>query len=232
MTSLAYASQNGIVENRIVRYTGCVASDGFMLARTGPLSDAQWWALYPDGTVEEIKPPEGKPRPDPDEAVRTKRVSIPSSLRGSVVPAYASQFTGQMRQVVQCEFSRGSNTKFSYTFGRTHGLLEYPAHVSGADRASEAAARARAKYFVIEISAAGVYAAPVKFGIDCCSAALVSAYMATREDIEAGAPAEAQSTLDLAWYYDTKQAGRNAPVQRLLSAEQVNAVLSNAGVAW
>jgi hypothetical protein len=209
-----------------VRYTAGVPNPGFLLARTGPQIEPKFWAMFNDAFTEQIDPPSGAPRPDPDPAVRTKNQSLPPTLQSGDADAYTlpSRFSGQMRKVVQCEHSRGIETRFSHTWSRTHGLLEFPQpHRSGSDKAAETALRSQRKYFVIEISSAGVYAAPVEFGIDCLRCAPINEYML-----------EGESTLNLAQFYIENPAGR---VQRVMSDTQIAPAFAfgspwYAGLGW
>jgi len=214
------ASQSAHPPNRIVRFVSERANPGFLLSRTGPTAETNYWGMFNDGFTEQIDPPEGSPRPEPDPATRTKYQTIPTSLRagGASSPILASMFSGQMRNVVQCEFSRGQNTKFARHWMRTHGLLEYPQpHRSGSDVALEAIERSRRQYFIIEISPAGVYAAPVEFGMTCASCARIDEYML-----------EGATALNLADYFAQRPEGK---VQRVLSAAQI-APAYDAGSPW
>lgn len=220
MPSFARASQSAHPENRIVRYTSGIANRGFLLSRDGAVPNLRHWAMYVDAYNERIDPPQGAPRPTPDPADRTRSQSLPPSLISTDSAGYklASRFTGQMRKVVQCEYSRGTETRFSHTWARSHGLLEFPfEHVSGRDAAEEAKLRSERRYFVIEVSAAGVFAAPVEFGSDCRNCALVSSYMLP------GA-----ATLDLAGYFAANPTGR---VQQVMTAEQIGTAY-DAGSPW
>lgn len=210
MVSLVRGDQYGHPAARIVRYMSEQSNPGFLLARTGSTSNAKFWAMFNDAYTEEIDPPTGAPRPDPDPAVRTKRQSLPPTLRSGNPGNYVlgSMFTGQMRTVVQCEFSRGQETKFSHTWSRTHGLLEFPRpHMSGSDLAAEKLNRQRRKYFVLEVSPAGVYAAPVTFGMSCASCALVNEYVL-----------DGSISLNLAAFHAANPTGK---VQRVMAAEAI-----------
>lgn len=168
---------------------------GFLLARQG---SSEFWAHYVDGVVERINPTAGAPRPVPDPAVRTKRVSVPLSFRevSTIGWKEGGKYTGQMRRVVQCLHSRGQETRFGFKFARTHGILEWPKPRSiGATAGEESERYKLRRFWVIEVSSAGIYAAPLTYGLNCLrSANDLSQYF------EAGSTGE----LDLAWAYFNK----------------------------
>ena len=143
---------------------------GFLLARSGAALAPKFWAHYADGVVEEINPASGFPRPEPDPAVRSKRVSLPPTMQtqNGLFIKHGSKFSGLIRRAVQCQYSRGLETKFSHLWTKTHGIIEYPSprHV-GATKGEEATLLATRRQWIIEISASGVFAAPLEIGTDC-----------------------------------------------------------------
>jgi len=177
---------------------------GFLLARQG----SNFYAHYVDAVIEAINPPEGFPRPDPDPADRTKRVVVPVSFRGTnpLLHKHGSRYTGQMRRVVQCQYSRGIESRFKYGWPTTHGILEYPyPRQIGSTAGEESIEFSKRRFWIVEISSAGVYAAPVTFGLKCMScAAHLSDY------------AQPGSDVDLAWAFVNKN--ESGKVLRLLDA--------------
>lgn len=228
------ATGNGSPIDRIVRYVGPIDRRGFLLTRSGPSSAPKYEALYVDGQTERIDPPEGLPRPTSDPAIRTKFQAVPSSLRGSTPAAkLASMFTGLIRYAVQCEFIRGNESNFSHTWERTHGLFEFPQpHRSGSDIARESVERSRRRYFIVEVSTNGVYAAPVTFGMTSHDAPTARAYLASPADVRARPDFEPHArTLNLHWFWTQKQQGQPGRVQRLMSEQQI-APAYRSGSPW
>lgn len=207
---------------------------GFLLDRRGGTLSPRYYALYPDGTEEEIVPPEGFPRPDPDNAVRTKRVVIPQSYRDGepLLFKQGSRYTGQMRRVVQCLNSRGLESKFSYLASKTHGVLEYPVpRMIGSTGGDEKALAAQRRYWLIEISSQGVYAAPFTFGTECVTCGKdLSAYQPTSEQIKNNPGWDAfVAEISLHWAFHNRN--ESGEVQQLMDASQI-APAYNQGTAW
>ena len=230
--SVYIASQNGVVENRIVQALFQKNYRGFLLTRQGPIAESEFFALYTDGVVEQIDPPNGSPRPEPDPAVRSKFLVLPASLQSGVSSNYTtgSLFTGAIRAVVQSDHIRGQETKFNYTWGTSHGLLEYPRpRFVGSDEFDEEARRAERKHYVIEVSSLGVYAAPVRLGANSSSYGLVGEYLPTAAQLAQNPGWQTYKTkLSLWWAYTYGGSGK---VQRLLTAEQIAPAYAH-GAPW
>ncbi len=203
---------------------GARENQGFLLTRTGSIGSPTFYAHYVDGLVETINPPGGFPRPDPDPAVRTKKVVLPTSLRAGVPEDYkhGSRYSGQIRRAVQCAYSRGLETKFAYGWTKTHGLLEYPRpRQVGATAALEQIAAALRHFWLIEVSSAGVFAAPLKVGLTCIKCATnLSSYQPTAAQLALNPGWSIyQSEISLAWAYANRNEG--GAVQRLLTAVEI-----------
>jgi hypothetical protein len=200
-----------IGEERFITITslGCQDRRGFLLTRT--LAD-EYFALYNDGVVEEIDPITGTPRPEPDPAVRTKDYVVPSQLRGDpTTNTNAGKFSGLMRLAVGCYHVRGLEAPFSYSHAKTHGILKLGI-----------------KHWFIEISASGVFAAPVSNTGRCCDSWSIAKYIPTAEEIaEQPSFAPFAETLSLNWAFDNGKPG----VLRLVEAGTITAAFSN-GTPW
>jgi len=215
---------------------------GFLLAASGPVMAPVFWAHYADGLIEAIDPASGFPRPEPDPADRTKRVVIPVSLRTrpNIFQKQASRYSGQMRRVVQCLNSRGLESPFSYGWPKTHGIIEYPyPRQQGSTAGDEATKFAQRRFWIIEISTAGVFAAPITFGLKCMTCAtnlteykdgdainLASKYPANAKvlrvmDAAAIAPAYANGSpwyTGMGWAFSWSGRSASNVVQRIRSA--------------
>ena len=181
---------------------GCSDIPPFLLKKNG----SAYSAYYNDGTIERINPVTRQPRPDPDTAVRTKKVKVPDELLDG--SKRGAMFSGLMRMAVQCAHARGVNTVFSYSWAKTHGIVEYldQAPANSGSSAAVAAQSALNRYWVVEISAAGVFAAPITWSGKCCDGFLVRQYLDT-----------GSQALDLQWAYNAGRTG----VTRLLSSGSV-----------
>lgn len=147
--------------------SGCDDRLGFLMSRLG----ANYTALYNDGTHEDIIPTNGSPRPVPDSAVRTKGYGVPTQLqREQPARVTASKFSGLMRLAVGCYHAAGKDAPFSPTFATTHGIVRKTVLIANVPTV---------KHWVVEISALGVYAAPIVGGDLCCESWDVSAYKLT-----------------------------------------------------
>jgi hypothetical protein len=207
---------------------------GFLLARSGAALAPKWWAHYADGVVEEINPADGHPRPDPDPAVRSKRVAIPPSIQtqDGLVIKHGSKFSGLIRRAVQCQYSRGLETKFSHLWSKTHGIIEYPQDREvGSTKGEEAVLLATRRQWVIEISAQGVFAAPLAIGADCRRCATdISNYLPTASQLASHPEWSAYaSELSLAWAYANKN--ESGAVLQLLTAGAIAPAYAN-GAPW
>ena len=208
--------EHDFLHDAIVQIVNGEEIPGFLLTR----SATQFFAYYPDGVVEEINPPQGFPRPDPDPADRTQRVSLPTSFLGTnpLLYKHASRYSGLMRRVVQCEFSRGVESRFDWRWTKTHGILEYPKpRQIGDTKGEEAANVARRRQWIIEISNAGVFAAPMAPGHECLTCAT---------DIGRYVPV-GESVVNLAASYAAELSG----VERLLDAAGIAPAFA-AGTVW
>ena len=185
---------------------GCADIPPFLLKND--TATGWYWAYYNDGSREHINPVTRTPRPNPDPAVRTKQVKVPTELLTGT--KRGSMFSGQMRMVVQCEHARGANSRFAYGWTKTHGLLalidQAPFNDGGGPSAAiEAAAQ---RYWVVEASASGVYVAPVEWSGRCCDGFSVENYLPTGAQVKASpALAVYRDELNLAWAYSQRRAG-------------------------
>lgn len=180
-------------DSSMIRITGgCPDRKGFLLTRevvgpdtiyTAHYDDPQKDGEYPPEKNEIINPLDGKPRPDPDPAKpkRTKNYKLPLQLRSTKVNnTNSGKFSGLMRKVVACQHLRSKEAPFGYRHTKTHGISKLSWTPAGATTE-------KSQYYIVEISAAGVYMAPVK-GTDCC---------ATAYDIKKYFDEKTESTLDL-----------------------------------
>lgn len=168
-------SENGLMEDKIVLAMVGRDFEGFLLTLATAPNPDEYRAYYVDGEIELIDPITGVPRPDPDPAVRTKFLKLPAAL----TPA-PSTFTGQIRRIVQCYASQGRVNPYRSNYEVSHGILEYPfPRVIGATAAEERTNASLRKFWIIEISSAGVYMAPVTVGVKClsCMTATINAYL-------------------------------------------------------
>lgn len=197
---------------------GCRDRDGFLLTKENENYDAR----YNDGFIERINPINGTPRPDPDPATRTRGYKVPDELRvAEDARPSASKFTGLMRLAVGCYHSRGLDAPFSYTFAKTHGVLKIDVPVGNPPEP-------RTRYFVIEISASGVFAAPIDNTGNCCDSWGISRYVPTDEEIaEQPSLEQFKTTLSLNWAFSVGRQG----VVELLTAGDV-AVAFTSGFPW
>jgi hypothetical protein len=170
---------------------GCAELAPFLLKKAG----AAHLAYYSDGKTEVI-----------GSGVRSKQVKLPAEVQSGTKTG--AMFSGLMRMAVQCSHARGVNTVFSYNWAKTHGIVEYldQAPANEGSSAAIAAQSARNRYWVVEISADGVFAAPVSWTGKCCDGFLVRKYLAT-----------GSTDLSLQWAYNAGRAG----VTRLLTSGAV-----------
>jgi hypothetical protein len=144
---------------------GCTDRPGFLLSRRAQAYDA----LYTDGTLENINPIEGTPRPVPDPARRTKGYKVPQDLRREgLARLSASKYSGLMRLAVGCHHAAGKESPFRHEHQITHGIVKKTVRVSDKDVD---------KYWVVEIRQEGVFAAPIANTGKCCDSWDVSTYM-------------------------------------------------------
>lgn len=180
---------------------GCTENAGMLLKKDG----SAWRAYYSDGVVADL-----------GATGRAKKNTVPTDLSNGV--KRGAMFSGLMRQVVQCYHSKGQDAPFSWTHSRTHGLFslldQAPLNAGAGD---EAVTQAEAnRYWVIEVSSAGVLAAPVTWSGKCCDGFSVKKYLPTAAEI-AAAPGLAanKETLNLVW---AKSVGRSGVVQVMTGA--------------
>lgn len=170
---------------------GCPDRMGFFLTKN---AEGKYFARYFDAKVEEINPITGLPRPDPDPAKRTKFYVLPTNLQSTLfVNVNAAKFTGKMREVVGCEHVVvGKNTIFSHTYDKTHGLVEITK-----------------KFFIVEITRDGVWAAPLDKPTGCCAgAAVVTPYQPTDAEIAADPSLQQyRDQLSLEWAFSVQRPG-------------------------
>lgn len=141
---------------------GCSDSRAYLLV-INPFVGTEFNAYYNDGVVQTI--PGDRTKTDPDNSYKLARpggYTPGGPLSGSV-------FSGQMREAVQCSISRGGKTPFLPFWTRTHGIVEYPRpRVIGGTVGEEAINRAQRRFWIVEISADGVYAAATRNTRRCC----------------------------------------------------------------
>lgn len=159
--STEFKSHNDVPEALAIRSIFCKARH--FLLNQKVLNE--YHALFADATDEHIDPITGRPRPDPDLADKTKGYIVPNQVIADYpLRTIASRFTGLMRQAVGCYQSTGQNAPFTYGWEKTHGIVTFTV---GAD----------VRYWVIEVSPQGVYAAPVTVKADCCGSFRVDSYL-------------------------------------------------------
>jgi hypothetical protein len=193
------ADQDGGPQDRIVHYqTGGIH---FLMSRNGDI----YWASFNNGTTEQINPIDGTPRPVPDPAVKTKRYKVPPQLRETAIISYsAGNFSGTMRLAAGSYYSRGLDAPFSFNWTKTHGIFRGSVMVDGVSVF---------RYWVIEISANGVFSAPITPGTWS-----VSAYLQT-----------STSVLDLNWAFANKPP--TLGIKRLLLPGDMSPVYAS-GSPW
>ena len=156
-------------------------------------------ALFNDGLTEHIDPIDGKPRPSPDPATKTKGYKVPESHREplathGVFSQRACIFSGTMREAAGSYYGRGIEAPFQMNwFGHVHGIFRKKVSVKGEKELVE-------KFWVIEVGKEGVFSAPITPG-----GWGVAAYGSS-------------SWLDLSWAYVNRP---DKGVRQLLSAEQI-----------
>jgi hypothetical protein len=193
---------------------------GFLLTRDG--SGQNYDAAYNDGVVERINPIDGQPRPEPETADRTVGYKVPSQLRVAANSRVsASRFTGLMRLAVGCYHAAGKNAPFSFGFGKTHGILKFDVPVGNP-------AVMTPRYWVIEISSVGVFAAPIVNTGKCCDSWSITKYIPTAEEVAEQPSLEGfQTTLGLNWAFSVGRPG----VLKLLSSTEMASAYSS-GFPW
>lgn len=205
------ADYNDVPEAVSDRAQFCKPFRGFFLATEA--SPLKYYAYYTDGVIEEINPIAGKPRPNPDPADRTKNQKVTLSD--------VSLFTGLARLMAQCMSGQGKVFPLRATFELTHGILEYPyPRTVGATVEEEKAFAAARKFWLIEISASGVYIAPISMGVTCCSMLdQLTRYRQTTND-----------PVSLAWAFT----GNNPHnlIVRLKTAAEMASIFASVGSAW
>jgi hypothetical protein len=196
----------------------CTDKRGFLLTRTGPNYDA----AYNDGVVERINPIDGQPRPEPDPADRTKGYKVPAQLRVAASSRLsASRFSGLMRLAVGCYHAAGKDAPFSYTFAKTHGILRLDVPVGNP-------AVLTPRYWVIEISQSGVFAAPIENTGKCCDSWSITRYTPTADEIAEQPSLEGfKTTLSLSWAFSV---GKPRVLQLMSSGDVSTAYAS--GSPW
>lgn len=203
------AAQNGLPENRIVNYSA--GKDfNFLVVKDG----ATYYALPNDGTNEHINPITGYPRPTPDPADKSKGYRIPDDV---LAGGSSSLYSGMMRLAVGCYHSRGVRSPFGYAWAKTHGILKL----------GDA-------YWIAEVSASGVYAAPITYSGRCFDSWRIANYMPTQQQLDANpALSEFQQDLSLAWAFTGRP---DQGVLRLLVADDMAAAYAQspfyAGHGW
>lgn len=177
-----------------LRIKGCNDRNGFLLTffdQADPLPDfeAHYKPAGGMGAVNEfINPLDGLPRPIPDPATpkRTKGYVLPQQLRGNTATnTNAGKFSGLMRKVVGCYHIHGREAPFGFSHTRTHGITKLGT-----------------KHWVTEISAAGVFMAPVKNTGCCGDSFIVTSYQPTEAEIAANPSLQAHvDLLSLEWAF-------------------------------
>ena len=196
-----------------IRIETCKDRQGFLLYRDYAFATAPYSAYYVDGVVERIHPWDGTPSPDPTIPVtfRTVGYKVPDDLTNETFETRntASRYSGLMRAVVGCYHSGGKDAPFSYSWAKTHGIVKFAMSIGDpADR-----------YWIVEVSASGVYAAPIRYTGECCGSWGVVKYMPTADQLaENPSLAQYKTTLSLAWAF----AGRpDSGVTQLLAASDM-----------
>jgi len=199
---------------------------GFLLIQDGTprvtvegRSRASFQAYYVDGKVEPIKyvAPSGTETDvlapvDPvviTPPIRSSGYKIPGELQdtyvnGALQPHLsgyptASRFSGLMRGVAGNYHARGQNIPFAYWWTKTHGLVKMPPTAAAA-AAATVDRPAASQYWIVEVSATGIYAAPVTNNGTRNGSWNVTKYMPTAAMI-AAQPGLAQykTSLSLSW---------------------------------
>jgi hypothetical protein len=168
----------------------------------------QFFASFNDGFTEEFTPPDGKPRPDPDLATKTKHQKVPWTYQQIPDRGFfyikTSTYTGQMRLAAGSYFGRGVQPPFVSDIrvgSGSHGIFQALVVIEG---------KTVIKHWVIEISRDGVFAAPITAG-----SWNVSRYLQSPN-----------SNLHLAWALANKP---DSGVVELLSASAIAPVYETAG---
>lgn len=191
---------------------GCADVPPFLLKYEGTVP----FAYYTDGRRERIYTAGTRPNPDP--SVRTKNVVLPTDVTTGL--KRGSKYSGLMRMAVQCSHARGANTKFAFGWAKTHGILEHidQAPLNDGAGASATTAAAAQRYWVVEISPDGAFAAPVEWSGRCCDGFSVDAYLPTPAQVKAAPALQTyRDTLSLAWAFGQRIKG----VAQVLTPAQV-----------
>lgn len=209
---------------RIETTTG--TPQGFLLMKDGlprftvdGKSRSTFRAYYVDGKVEPIKyqAPSGTETdvlaplapvviPPP---VRSRGYKLPSELQDTYVDGAlqphlagyptASRFSGLMREVAGNYHIRGQNIPFAYWWTKTHGLVKMPP-TAAATAAATIAKPAANQYWIVEVTASGIYAAPVTNNGTRSGSWSVTKYMPTAAMLAADPTlAGFKSSLSLSW---------------------------------
>jgi len=197
-----------------IKIETCKNRQGFLLIHDNAFSEAPYVASYVDGVNERIHPVGADGTLEPQATSRTKGYVVPKELKTqtAVMRNAPSRYSGLMRQVVGCYHSGGKDAPFSYTWSRTHGVIKF----------TDTTAEPVDRYWIVEVSAVGVYAAPVRYTGECCGSWGVAHYMPTSAQITASpALVQHRNTLSLAWAF----VGRpDSGIVQLISAEEMSAV--------
>lgn len=215
------------VESRIhgdqhyVTVTGggeCKDKLGFLLVRAGPNYDAH----YNDGVVERIDPIDGQPRPEPETADRTVGYKVPLQLRvAATARLTAGRFSGLMRLVVGCYHAAGKDAPFSYTFAKTHGILKLDVPIGNP-------AVPTPRYWFIEVSASGIFAAPAENTDKCCDSWGITKYVPSAAELQADPGLQQfKDTLSLNWAFSAGKPG----VRQLATAGEMFGFFGS-GAPW
>ena len=221
LPGLAQIEVRTIGAERFIKITalGCKDRRGFFITRT---TGGIYSARYNDEVVEIIDPITGLPRPDPETASRTIGYVVPSQLQGSQFDlTSAAKFSGLMRLVVGCRHSAGLEAPFSYTWTRTHGIVKLPVSVGDPPTT-------KTRYWIVEVSIGGVFAAPIKNTRRCCDSWDVTKYQPTDAEIEEDPTlAQHRTLLSLEWAFSVERPN----VVQLVSAADMDTAYS-LGAPW
>ena len=157
----------------IIGVTGCHDRRSFfMYGDRQNQPDDDYNAFYTDGFEDIIDPPEGQPRPDPDNAVRTRGYAVPDEVRRAtwLVKEPPSMFAGQIREAAQCWWLEGRDIPFEKRALVSHGILEWPRpRLVGGTKSEESKNNAKRKRWLVEYRFNdGVYVHPINGTKKCC----------------------------------------------------------------
>ena len=188
---MLYVGNNTFIDK--VRITAGVLLNFLMVKKNG-----DYYALFKNGEVEGIRLT-GSPQPPLYPSRLTKGYVVPTELQlsNSAARSAASRYTGLMRGVIGCYYSRGISAPFSSTYTCTHGIIKKTLTVDGT---------ATDLYWIVELCKygepeAGIYIAPITYTGTCSGSWSVTAYMPTTAERAADPTITTRygTRLSLAW---------------------------------